>query len=113
MPLVILPAAVSQAAAFFCRRRIFALALVGASAVAAVFCLRSPAGAQESRTLIIPSNDGYGFDECLERGSPCGLVVADAWCKAHGFAGSQGFGPADENDTAAGSVHVTCGERLD
>ena len=72
--------------------------------------------AEESRTLIIPPNDGYGFEECLKADSTCGLVVADAWCKAHGFAGSKGFGPADETTTAAdvppGSFHVICGGRV-
>jgi hypothetical protein len=80
------------------------------------------ARADGSRTLIIPPNDGYGFEECLKPGSACGLVVADAWCKAHGFAGANGFGPAEEaaatmDDTARssiepGSLHVTCGDRV-
>ena len=73
--------------------------------------------AEESRTLTIPPNDGYGFEECLKAGSACGFVLADAWCKAHGFAGSKGFAPANETigaaDTPAGSFHVTCADRLD
>jgi hypothetical protein len=88
----------------------------------AAFALEMPSRADPSRTLIIPPNDGYGFEECLKPGSQCGLVVADAWCKAHGFAGSNGFGPADETagtmDEASrssmepGSFHVTCGDRV-
>ncbi|MGH6853521.1 MAG: hypothetical protein ACREDJ_10100 [Methylocella sp.] len=82
----------------------------------AALVLKIPAGADESGTLIIPPTDGYGYEECLKPGSHCGLVVADAWCKAHGFAGSRGFGPADETSSAAdvppGSVHVTCGNRV-
>ena len=90
--------------------------------ILAAVALKMPARADESRTLIIPPNDGYGFEECLKAGSQCGLVVADAWCKAHGFAGSNGFGPADETaatmDEASrssmepGSFHVTCGDRV-
>ena len=88
----------------------------------AAFALKIPAGADESRTLIIPPNDGYGFEECLKPGSQCGLVVADAWCKAHGFAGSNGFGPADgaagtmdeasRSSIEPGSFHVTCADRV-
>ena len=104
------------------RRKLFRLVLFLLGGVLAAFALRVPARAAESRTLIIPPNDGYGFEECLKGRSQCGLVVADAWCKAHGFAGSNGFGPADEAaatmDEASrsriepGSFHVTCGDRV-
>jgi len=103
-------------------RKLFRVVLFLLGGILAAFALKMPARAGESRTLIIPPNDGYGFEECLKRGSPCGLVVADAWCKAHGFAGSNGFGPADEAagtmDEASrsgiepGSFHVTCGDRV-
>ncbi|MGH6834710.1 MAG: hypothetical protein ACREC9_03985 [Methylocella sp.] len=103
-------------------RRLLRLSLFLLGGILAAFALKIPAGADESRTLIIPPNDGYGFEECLKPGSQCGLVVADAWCKAHGFAGSTSFGPADEAagtmDEASrsriepGSFHVTCGDRV-
>jgi cbb3-type cytochrome oxidase subunit 3 len=103
-------------------RKLFCLALFLLGGILAAFALQMPARADESRTLIIPPNDGYGFEECLKPGSQCGLVVADAWCKAHGFAGSNGFGPADEaagamdeasrSKVEPGSLHVTCGGRL-
>src|SRR5580704_14298455 len=83
------------------RRKLFRAMLFLLGGILAALALKIPAGADESRTLIIPPNDGYGFEECLKPGSPCGLVVADAWCKAHGFAGSNGFGPAD---AAAGTM---------
>jgi hypothetical protein len=94
--------------------RIFRLVFLGACAVLAAFIvLKAESRAEESRTLIIPPNDGYGLEECLKTGSTCGFVVADAWCKAHGFAGSKEFGPADETastaDAPPGSFHVTCG----
>jgi hypothetical protein len=104
------------------RRKVFRLVLFLLGGILAAFALKVPARATESRTLIIPPNDGYGFEECLKGRSQCGLVVADAWCKAHGFAGSNGFGPADEAagtvDEASrsriepGSFHVTCGDRV-
>jgi hypothetical protein len=103
-------------------RKLFRLVLFLLGGILAAFALEMPTRADESRTLIIPPNDGYGFEECLKPGSQCGLVVADAWCKAHGFAGSNGFGPADEAagpmDEASrsriepGSFHVTCGDRV-
>ncbi|HEY4849052.1 MAG TPA: hypothetical protein VIH87_15020 [Methylocella sp.] len=103
-------------------RKLFSLVLFFLGGILAAFALKIPAGAVESRTLIIPPNDGYGFEECLKPGSQCGLVVADAWCKAHGFAGSNGFGPADKaagamdeasrSSIEPGSFHVTCGDRV-
>ena len=101
-------------------RRLFRLTLFFLGGTLAAFALKFPAEADESRSLIIPPNDGYGFEECLKGRSQCGLVVADAWCKAHGFAGSNGFGPADDGtmDVSSrsriepGSFHVTCGERV-
>jgi hypothetical protein len=103
-------------------RKLLRLVLFLLGGILAALALKMTATAAESRTLIIPPNDGYGFEECLKPGSQCGLVVADAWCKAHGFAGSNGFGPADETagtmDEASrssmepGSFHVTCGDRV-
>jgi hypothetical protein len=121
MTILILPIAKITLAARD-HRKLFRLVLFFLGGILAAFALKMPASAIESRTLIIPPNDGYGFEECLKPGSQCGIVVADAWCKAHGFAGSNGFGPADEApgtlDEASrskiepGSVHVTCGDRV-
>jgi len=103
-------------------RKLFRLVLFLLGGILAALALKMPVRADESRTLIIPPNDGYGFEDCLKPGSQCGLVVADAWCKAHGFAGSNGFGPADEaagtmdeasrSSMEPGSFHVTCGDRV-
>ena len=40
--------------------------------------------AAESHDFVIVANDGYGVQECLAEAGPCGQVVADAWCEAHG-----------------------------
>jgi hypothetical protein len=121
MSIATLPAA-KLAAAARGSGKLFRLVLFVLGGILAALALNISAGVDESRTLIIPPNDGYGFEECLKAGSQCGLVVADAWCKAHGFAGSNGFGPADETaatmDEASrssmepGSFHVTCGDRV-
>jgi hypothetical protein len=90
----------------FDRRKLFRLVLFFLSGILAAIA---------NRTLIIPPNDGYGFEECLKAGSGCGLVVADAWCKAHGFGASKSFGPEDAGvaDAAPSSFLVTCGDRFD
>ncbi len=97
------------------QRRLFRIVLFCIGAMAALLAFKSKAGAAEGHTLIIPPNDGYGFEECLTPGSQCGLVVADAWCKAHGFAGSQGFGPeaSDMAGVPSGSIRVICAGAID
>jgi hypothetical protein len=116
MPIATLPLATGPAISARCRQ-LLRTAASGAGLLLGALAFYGPATAEESKTLIIPPNDGYGFEECLKGGSPCGLVVANAWCKAHGFAGSQGFGPADgidgDPDAPAGSIHVTCGGHVD
>ena len=47
-----------------------------------------------SFTLPAGDEDGYGIGECLRSGNPCGQVVADAWCEAHGHARALAFGSA-------------------
>jgi hypothetical protein len=101
--------------AAFAWRQSFRLVIFCLGTILAVLSLRLPAGAIEGHTLIIPPNDGYGFEQCLAPGSQCGLVLADAWCKAYGFTGSQGFRPETSGtpDVPIGSIRVTCGAEVD
>ncbi len=96
------------------RRKLFRFVLFSLSAILAAIALSlpHPSKADGSRTLIIPSDDGYGFEECLKTGSECGLIVADAWCKAHGLGAPKSFGPETEatTDSTPGAYHVICGE---
>jgi len=103
----IVPLAARRAMAAAARRLLFA--------ILAVLALRLPAEAIEGHTLIIPPNDGYGFEQCLTPGSQCGLILADAWCKAYGYRGSQGFRPETSGtpDVPIGSIWVTCGAEVD
>jgi hypothetical protein len=96
------------------RRKLFRWVLFFLGGISAAAALAIPSRADDSRTLIIPANDGYGFEECLKAGSECGLIVADAWCKAHGFGASKSFGPetAGATDAAPGAFQVTCGDRV-
>ncbi len=46
-----------------------------------------------SHDFVIAANDGYGVQECLAQAGPCGQVVADAWCEAHGEGRALRYGP--------------------
>src|SRR5262245_51950622 len=51
----------------------------------------------ETRTFIMPEDDGYGVMDCLAAGpkSGCGRIVADAWCESKGFVKARTFGRED------------------
>lgn len=104
------------------RRKIFRTVLFTISGVLTVLALGLSAKAAGSHILIIPPNDGYGFQECLAAKSACGLLVADAWCEANGLAASKAFGRAEDitqmiaeeppTNIKPGSFVVTCGEAV-
>jgi hypothetical protein len=103
------------------RRKLFRLVMfaLGGGLLLCAFGLPAKAGA---RTLVIPLEDGYGFQDCLSKKRPCGFVVADAWCEAHGLAASKAFGRAEDMegaladvrlaDITPGSYLVTCGDAV-
>ncbi len=72
----------------------FAIALMALSASRATSQAESQTGA--NHMLVIPSSDGYGFDDCLSANKACGHVIADAWCEAHGMSASVSFGRAED-----------------
>ena len=105
------------------RHRLF----VRTGLAAAAFCAlagglsRVPVRAESATTFVIPANDGYGLGECITGGKPCGRIVADAWCEAHGQGPARAFGRAEDitasiasvsvNEQATpGSIIVSCGE---
>lgn len=49
-----------------------------------------------SETFVIPSDEGYGTQDCLGKDRACGQVVASAWCEAHGLAAPVAYGPASD-----------------
>ena len=87
------------------------LAIGGALSFTAVPTATTQA-ASNGPTFVIPANDGYGIAECVESGSSCGQVVADAWCEAQGFTRSSSYGVADVDTTgsitASRPISVTC-----
>src|ERR1700730_12089899 len=106
--------AAKRAASGYDRRKLFRFVLFVLGGISAAAPLARPSRADGSRTLIIPANDGYGFEDCFKTGSECGLIVADAWCKAHGFGASMSFGPetAGAADAPPGSFRVICGDSV-
>jgi hypothetical protein len=101
--------------------------ILRAALPAAAFCAlavgltRVPVKAESATTFVIPANDGYGLGECITGGKPCGRIVADAWCEAHGQGPARAFGRAEDitaslahvstKDAAApGSIVVSCGQ---
>lgn len=104
------------------RRNLFRIALFLIGAILALSALALSAHAAESRVLIIPPDDGYGFGECLTAKSACGEIVANAWCEANGLDASKSFGRAEDFRSAAGeerpkdigpgSFFVTCGDKI-
>jgi hypothetical protein len=77
--------------------------------------------AESAATFVIPANDGYGLAECITAGKPCGRIVADAWCEAHGQGPARAFGRSEDITASIanastkdagppGSIIVSCGE---
>jgi hypothetical protein len=109
------------------RRKLFrtALFLIGAVlalSALALSALALSANAAASHVLIIPSDDGYGYGECLTGKSACGEIVANAWCEANGLDASKSFGRSEDfkstageegpKDIRPGSFFVTCGDKI-
>lgn len=75
-----------------------------------------------NHSFILPSDDGYGLADCVSagRGSSCGQVIADAWCKTQGHGAAVAFGRSDAMEftgsiattrtAEAGALVVTCGD---
>ncbi|BAR98121.1 putative exported protein [Blastochloris viridis] len=72
--------------------------------VAAV--LFGAAASAETTTFVIPNVDGYGIDECLASGRPCGQAAAAAWCRSRDYTAVVEFGRFDR-DESTGSLPAT------
>jgi hypothetical protein len=79
-----------------------ALSVVPFVAVSGVLVgvIRAPKQDGSPNTFTIPSDDGYGLADCLADGRPCGKIVADAWCRAHGYEHARRFGQSKEPSLA-------------
>jgi hypothetical protein len=81
---------------------LFRSVLVGGAAVA----LFSAVASAETTAFIVPKFDGYGIDQCLADGQPCGQAAAAAWCRSRDYTSVAEFGRLDRADTTA-SLPVT------
>lgn len=77
-------------------RKIIQIAVPLVAGLLVVSAGRMSAMAQTNHMLVIPASDGYGFDDCIGSNKPCGQIIADAWCEAHGMASSVSFGRAED-----------------
>jgi hypothetical protein len=71
--------------------------LVGCAAVA----LLGATVSAETTVFVVPNFDGYGIDECLADGRPCGKAAAAAWCLSRDYAAVADFGRLDRAETTA------------
>ena len=70
------------------------------AACAAMCMLLAAASAQAERRVFIIANDGdgYGVDNCLASGGPCGTAVANSYCRSREFAQALSFRKVDRDD---------------
>lgn len=76
---------------------LFRSALVGCAA----FALFSATASAETTAFIVPNFDGYGIDQCLASGQPCGQAAAAAWCHSRDYTSVVEFGRLDRASTTA------------
>jgi hypothetical protein len=77
-------------------RRILYAVLSILAGLLALAALRDDVMADQSRTFVIPPQDGYGTEDCMGKDRACAEVVASAWCEAHGLAAPVAYGLAED-----------------
>jgi hypothetical protein len=70
------------------------------AAIAAASVILGAAAAQAEKRVFIVANDGdgYGVDNCLTSGGPCGTAVANSYCHSREFAQATSFRKVDRDD---------------
>ncbi|HEX3503900.1 MAG TPA: hypothetical protein VHU22_10970 [Xanthobacteraceae bacterium] len=70
-----------------------------AACAAATMLLGAASAEAEKRVFIIANDgDGYGVDNCLASGGPCGAAVANSYCHSREFAQATSFRKVDRDD---------------
>ena len=65
----------------------------------------------ETRIFIIANNpDGYGIEQCLASGAPCGAAAAAAYCRARDFKRAGFYRRVGRDEITGGVPHgaVAC-----
>jgi hypothetical protein len=81
------------------------------SAVVALGLSATAAAAVETETFVISNFDGYGVDQCLAEGRPCGQAAAAAWCHSRDYQTVVDFGRLDRTNSA-GTRQASQGAQL-
>jgi len=70
------------------------------AACAAISVLLGAASAEAEKRVFIIANDGDGFgiDNCLAAGGPCGAAVANSYCHSREFAQATSFQKVNRDD---------------
>jgi hypothetical protein len=75
------------------------------------YVLLSTVAAAETRTFVIAnSSDGYGVDQCLAGGAPCGQVIANFYCESQAYTRAASFRKVDPADVT-GAIAVAADVR--
>src|SRR5579862_5424337 len=70
-----------------------------AACAAATMLLGAASAEAEKRVFIIANDgDGYGVDNCLASGAPCGAAMATSYCQSRQFAQALSFRKVDRDD---------------
>jgi hypothetical protein len=72
--------------------------VIAAAAVAAMLFAAGGARAEKRLFIIANNTDGYGIDQCLAAGSPCGKAVANSYCHSRAFARALSFHNVGRDD---------------
>ena len=72
--------------------------LIAAGAAAAVLFGAAAAQAEKRVFIIANDGDGYGVDNCLASGAPCGESAANAYCHTRQFAQALSYSKVDRDD---------------
>lgn len=60
------------------------------------------AASADSRVFIVANqSDGYGVDECLAAGHPCGIHAARAFCQSREFAQASAYRRVEPDELTA------------
>ena len=54
------------------------------------------AQAADTLAFVVPAEEGYGIEDCMQAGRECGRVMANAWCEAHGHVRAVAYGSSDD-----------------
>jgi hypothetical protein len=73
-------------------------AIAACAAISVMLLVAASAQAEKRIFIIANDGDGYGVDNCLTSGGPCGTAVANSYCHTREFAQATSFRTVDRDD---------------